>query len=228
PEEKNLQEVLEKMLEEGRKTISDSGIVINIESTESDAFTMTMSDIKRNFTFPEKVSGSCYPITIPEKRAQEIGQLKEMGKIEFRDLTPEALTGFIAFRLLAKEGGEKAGISFVLNLPVKGMPEDRDKRILLNILSNQETFIRYLLLILGGEDGVGMNKPTGTGSGISRSSGGHLLPLFEEMVRAFSRDPVKIDRIAEIMDDLKVSGNLDEILPPGFYEMWKAFREERV
>lgn len=146
----------------------------------------------------------------------------------FSDLTIEALTRFFAFRLTAKRSSEKVGLSFVLNLPVEGMPDDRDKRILHRILSDQESFVRYLLVILGTDDHRVMNMAKGLGDGGGGGGKGYLLPLFEEMVRAFSREPEKIDRISSIIEDLKKAGSLETVLPPGFEEIWKAFKRESL
>jgi hypothetical protein len=205
----DLQVILEKILELGRKNLF-----------------MALFAREQNFSLPDEITCSCYPITIPENRSKDFEELKKQGKIIFSDLTPEALTRFLAFRLTAKKSGEKAGISFVLNLPVEGMPAERDKHVLHRILSDPETFIRYLLFILGTDDFPGLNKETGKGHGKGVAGQGFLLPLFEEMVRAYSRDPEKIDRISEIIKDLKEAGNLDNILPEGFENIWKAFERE--
>ena len=227
-EKNHLQIALEKMLEQGRKSLLKADFRIIIAPVAPGAFNMVLSNLAQTFSLPEGISCKCYPITTPENRSKDIAELKVQGKIVFGDLTTEALTGFIAFRLVAKKSGEKAGISFVFNLPVEGMPLERDKYVLHRILSDKETFIRYLLLILGVDDLPGLNKGLRGGSGRGAQGQGSLFPLFEEMVRAYSRDPEKIKRISMIIQDLKEVGNLDDIVPEGFEDIWSAFKGETL
>ena len=53
------------------------------------------------------------------------------------------------------------------------------------------------------------------------------LPLFEEMVRAFSRAPEKIDRIERLINNIKGIEKYEEILPEGFDDIWQAFAAAR-
>jgi len=47
--------------------------------------------------------------------------------------------------------------------------------------------------------------------------------LFEEMVRAFSRAPEKIDRIEKLINNIKEMEQYEEILPEGFDDIWQVF-----
>lgn len=226
-EENETRKKLEKILEQTRDSLLDIKIFANIEETNKGTFNLAVSNPGSRFSLPSGVSGKCYPITISESRSNDVKELLQHDKTVFRGLTGEALTGFLAFKLIAKEADETVGLSFVLNLPVEGMPDDRDKRILHQLLSDQETFIRYLLLILGPEDQPVIGLEKGSGKGYGGRGTGYLLPLFEEMVRAFSREPEKIDRISNIIEDLKESENLSKVLPPGFEEIWHAFKREK-
>ena len=229
PVENETQKMLERMLEDTRRTLLDARILAKIErEPEEGTFHLRVSTAVGAVSLPDEVSGNCYPITIAESRSKDVGELLDQGDVWFDELTAEALTGFLAFRLTARKSGERAGLSFVMNLPVEGMPDDRDKHILYHILSDQETFIRYLLLILGSEDQLLMSHATGKGKGGISGGRGYLLPLFEEMVRAFSREPEKIDRISDIIEDLKKAGNLQKVLPSGFEKIWQAFRDESL
>lgn len=219
-----LQVALEKMLEQGRQNLLKAHFQLNIQQADSGTFSMALSNVGKNFSLPDGLSCSCYPITIPENRSMDFTELKKHGEVLFSNLTPQALTRFIAFKLVAKKSGETVGTSFVFNLPVKGMPSDRDKHVLHSILSDQETFIRYLLLILGIDEFPGLTKEHGGGHGKKTGGRGSLLfPLFEEMGRAYSRNPEKIERISKVIKDLEETGNLDKVLPAGFEDMWKAF-----
>jgi hypothetical protein len=216
-------ETLEEVLEEARKAVTEAGMEIHIGPNDPDGHALTLTSGEPGLELPEPVRGTCFPITIREHNARDLKPLTQGDGVVFTQVTPEALTSFVGFVLEARGKQETARIAFVLNLPVHGMPEGRNQGILRNILSDREHFIRYLFLILGREEiPFGGPEPgTGTGSGNGRPR--RLLPLFEEMVRAYSREPEKIARIGRLMEDLRETGSLEEILPPGFEELWAAF-----
>ena len=126
--------------------------------------------------------------------------------------------------------GSTAKKSFVLNLPEEGFPADRDKCILRSIISDPDRFLRYLLFLLSEEhspDNLAAalaqgNSGTGWGTGFSWN-----LPLFEELLRAFSRDPDKLAHIDSLVDDLSANSTGHEIIPDGFLKLWRTFKMAR-
>jgi hypothetical protein len=135
----------------------------------------------------------------------------------------------MAFSVSAEVHGRSLSTGFVLNLPVIGMPEHRDQRVLQEIISDPARFIRYLLLILAEEDeilGPEFEPKDGGVTGAWRYLGG--VPLLEEMVRAFSRHPDKIARIQQLVDDLRSLPQGATVLPQGFDELWKAFQDAQA
>jgi len=118
----------------------------------------------------------------------------------------------------------------VLNIPVTGMPSERYRMIVRSILSDKDRFIRYLLFILGGDRDVHSMSSLFPGTltgGIYHPGNSYGLPLLEEMIRAFSRDSGKIDRISRLIEELKEVDSQDEVLPAGFSEIWEAFIRAR-
>ena len=216
-------ETLEDLLEEARKAVTEAGLEITIHPNNPEGHTLTLTSGEPALELPEPVGGTCFPITLREHNARDMKPLTQGDGVVFTRVTPEALTSFVGFVLEAKGNQDTARIAFVLNLPVQGLPEGRNQNILRSILSDRDRFIRYLLLILGREGSLGIGSAL-TGQG--KAGKGHprdLLPLFEELVRAYSRDPEKIRRIGRLVADLKETGNLKEILPKGFEEVWAAF-----
>jgi hypothetical protein len=135
------------------------------------------------------------------------------------------LTSFFAFELTTELEGQVASIGFVLNLPVTGMPSERDQRILHSIIADKNRFIRYLLFLLaedsefGLQELIGGSRTPGNGTGASLAG----LPLLEELVRASSRQPEKLDRIAALVESLTQAGSGQDVLPAGFDQIWAAF-----
>ena len=52
--------------------------------------------------------------------------------------------------------------------------------------------------------------------------------MIEEMVRAFSRNPEKIDRVERLIKDLKGTGDVCDVLPEGFDDLWVAFKRAQM
>ena len=100
------------------------------------------------------VSASCHPITLKKEHARELMDYADGEALTFTGIPPAGLTGFFAFRLEAKYKGQERKLAFVLNLPVEGMPEERDREILLGFIADSKKFVRYLLFLLAEEQDV--------------------------------------------------------------------------
>lgn len=224
------QKQLENALEAARRAIAKTSMHIEVVQDEAGKFQMTLKSPGTIRLCSEAVTGKCFPISLQEMDGRDISPLLDGEPIVFQGLSLPALTGFVAFVLNAQRDGRTASIAFVLNLPVTGMPADRDKRLLREIISDRSRFLRYLMLILANEEeiltGVPIVVARGVGGGTAGDPG-YLIPLLEELVRAFSRYPEKIDRIARLVEDVRQSPDADRVLPPGFDGIWNAFLDAR-
>ena len=172
------------------------------------------------------VEGRCWPITAAIG-AHELTPLWQGEPIWFRGLSLEALTGFVAFELHARECTKEACASFVLNLPVRGMPSEREQAIVRRTLGDRNGFLRYLRFLLA-DDAQEVAELLVPVEGERGESRGPVLtdlgvPLLEELVRAYSRRPEQIDRIAHLVDSLKSSLEGRELIPEDFAQVWEAF-----
>ena len=226
--EKDLSKQLETILENARQTISAAGIQSRVSHNPERGYTITLK-ARAPFSFGmDTVHGTCYPISIAANNAQDVASLQKGEPLDFIDLSSVGLTTFYAFHLEAELQKEKTAISFVLNIPVEGIPADRDKLIMRSIISDKDRFVRYLLFLLSEDPHCGCmdNLYLSLLQQKEGARAGHLFPplqLLEEMVRAYSRDKEKLDRIARLVDDLKQSEEIQSILPEGFDQVWEAF-----
>lgn len=171
----------------------------------------------------------CWPISLPESRAERM-LLGSALWIRFEALSLEALTPFMAFRVEAQApDGSRHTLRFALKLPIIGLPEDREAHLISAIVSNREKFLRYLWLILADDR---MELPAwlqmaadGTSRHMQHYS--HEMPLLESLVRALSRSPDKIDRIAELVTRLQGTPEGHTVLPEGFEPLWEAITQIR-
>lgn len=142
------------------------------------------------------------------------------------------MTTFIAFELTGTLGDLTHSTRFVLNLPVDRMPDDRDNRILRRILGDRDRFVRYLLLLLS-EDATSKWLAELSRAG-DQNRGGRDLSLLEgselaeRLVRAYSRAPEKLDRVAQLVHELRKSSEGRQLLPEGFEDLWRAIWQARL
>ena len=156
----------------------------------------------------------CRPLTLAgDRRRIAPGQPLE----ERFETSLERMSGFLAFEL-SHQSGEEAG--FVVPVPLEGVPEHREGRLLKSLIGNAERFLRYLLALLYEDSTQG-----GIGTVIraidSDQSDGNKwvnLAVLERLLRTMRRDPSKLIALHPLVDDLKD----DDALPEGFAELWEA------
>lgn len=230
-EEKELRQ-LEKTLEKARTYIIKAQVKAVVSPASEDTYTLSLTSPVPLLGEDNRLSGRCHPITLPPASEQDLSSLNQGQPIVFGPLSAVSLSSFFAFHLAIRAGEQKVAVKFVLNIPVEGMPEDRDRAIFFSLISDQSRFLRYLLFLLSaGED----RYPLAGGEEIIMNQDGHAslrdsplgLHLLEEMIRAYSRSPEKLDRIAALVEDIKRSPQGATILPEGFDQVWAAFAEAR-
>ena len=72
------------------------------------------------------------------------------------------------------------------------------------MISNQEGFLRYLLLLLGDDRVSGLDPGSGSGFAkwLARLADGEDIPLLEELTRTYSRHPERLSEISVLVRDL--------------------------
>ena len=168
-------------------------------------------------------SARVWPITVADNRAVDIGPLDAAGRIGLGAFAPASITGLVAVEVRAEVHDLR--IRFVLNLPVDGLPEDRDTAVLQTVVRNRDGFLRYLLLLLG-DLGYGPPPPgdNSNGSGSTWTFGGSgNMPLLEELVRAYSREPERLREVGRVVRRLIEGADAQDIVPAEFPETWAVF-----
>jgi hypothetical protein len=174
------------------------------------------------------IEGKCAPISLHKNDFKTIAPLAEGEKVSFRNIPTASLTCFVAFLITARLETQTLSTSFVLKLECEGFPEDRDKQILSSIIGDSDRFLKYLLYLLSKNDPLSEQKLLsflGNG-GFEKTFASQFafhLPLFEELVRAFSRQPSSIDRISKLVEELKECETENEIIPSEFLQLWETF-----
>lgn len=165
------------------------------------------------------ISAEVWPITLPsDTRAASLLSSEPV----VWECDAAYVTGLIAFDL--KTNYPDVSARFVLNLPITGIPGERDSAILQSVINNQEGFIRYLLLLLGDDTAQGLEGggAAGWAKWLARLAVGEDIPLLEELTRTFSRHPERLSEVSRLVRDLS-KGAENAVVPDEFLGMWSVF-----
>lgn len=178
---------------------------------------------------PPDIQVSCYPLNNPHLAISLSSPISPV--ITFAPMTYVALTSFIAFELRSQDGKRRLG-SFVMNVPIEGMPENRRQQILRSLLSDKTQVLRLLMFLLADTKAdardlaqvMGLGDMTTVALDDSSSSNmAHLpqFPLFEALIKALNRNPTQLDRIHSLVKDLRQFPEDETMLPDNFEEIWE-------
>jgi hypothetical protein len=136
-----------------------------------------------------------------------------------------AITAFVAFEMTSPPAPDAC--RFVLNLPVDGMPDERRAAVVRTIVANREGFLKYLLFLLADIDEDGLpNDLLDAATGEGKQYGYLLqsaLPLLEEMTRALSREPARLDSIQSLIEDLVSAEQGRQMVDEQFLRLWEIY-----
>lgn len=214
----------EKALEDARLALAKAKLKIRIEpaNESKDAWDLVLFG---KAALPNGITSlKCWPVTVTADRAMNVMSLFSEGESRFGFFATSSLTGLIAFDL--RTSHREVFGRFVLNLPVIGMPEERDSAILKTVVNNRDGFLRYLLLLLG-DLGKGWIPPApgdGGGNGKWIVGGYDGMPLLEELVRAYSRDPQQLREVEAVVKKLTEGQKEEQIVPSEFLALWDVFK----
>jgi hypothetical protein len=213
----------EKKLERAREALLAAELTLHCRK-EDDAWQLDLESTGA-IELPAIKRVQTWPVTIGADRAVDAIALATGSPVRLPVQAISSLTSLIAFRL---EAGSES-LNFALNLPVTGMPEERDRAILRSVVKNRQGFLRYLLLLLAGlGDGADVGAVARAFSAQSAKQGQRAfddVPLLEELVRAFSRDRKRLVKVERLIDDITEDGDAEEILPDGFLKFWQVFKQ---
>ena len=223
----------EMLLKQVRDAFVQAGLRLIVQSSKVDSYELNLKQDRQRVRLPKgEWSARGWPITVRKSRAHDLGRDELRNGVVFSDMNLLMLTSFIAFEVETRTGRTKHQIRFVLNLPIDGIPADRDNHIISTILSDETNFLRYIRFLLAQE--LGWLEPAAFGEhladGIKWRSGQTLdtsIPLFEDLARTLSRSPEKIDEVTELVMRLIDTEGGQAVLPEGFEDLWEVVQRAR-
>ena len=206
-------------------------IVHEKRGSDNNLFDLEMKANKKSIQFDVE-KAKCWPITRDGKvHSLPLSDLFESGSVTFNSLSLISLTRFIAFSIEISSNGSTEKINFVLNLSIEGVPENRNDEILYNIIDDRNKFIRYLIFLLG-DSNTDFYLENNIRNILNRANGKEVheflnIPLLEEMVKALSEEPKKLDAIDRLVKRLNKDDKAKTILPEGFESCWESIMKVR-
>lgn len=204
-------------------------VVVPLEA-DSNHYRLELSgQDQETLQIPAGIRVSCYPIDSSHLAVSLSNSVS--AAIAFAPMTCIALTSFIAFELRSQSSKRRLG-SFVMNVPVEGMPDSRRQQILRSLLSDKNKVLRLLMFLLADTKadarelakamGISDTTTLAVESGPS-SDMTHLprFPLFEALIKALHRNPAQLDRIHSLVKDLRQFPEEETMLPDNFEEIWE-------
>jgi len=218
------EEILARQALEKAKDLLANAKLKVICMADEDAWQLTLVSSE-----PLSLSGisrfKAWPITVSEDRATDLSGLTQSGVAGLGRYATESVTGLIAFEFVTEI--KKMSLRMVLNLPVEGLPENRDDAIFKLVLNNREGFLRYILLLLGEYAGGFLDKGnlfhSGNGTGFWAEGFSGEVPILEELTRAFSRSPDKLKDVKAVVKRLMHDETTTSIIPKEFLDLWNIF-----
>jgi len=166
-----------------------------------------------------------WPVSLNGDLATDVMQVSLGQEAALPDCSLAAVTGFVAFEITSPPAPNPC--RFVLNLPVDGLPEERLSAIVQTIVANREGFLKYLLYLLADIDEDGLpNDVLLALTGDAQRTGYTLesaLPLLEEMTRALSREPSRLDSIQSLIEELERTEQGRQMVDEKFLKLWKLY-----
>lgn len=146
-------------------------------------------------------------------------------------VTLAGITPFVVITATSRVGGIDVRSSAIANARLVGAPGDRKERLLSAQLSTPDDLIRYLLFLLFElTDDAQLDQLVaafGAGDGSWGWTSIDQIPLFETMLRALANTPTALDRVAELLDDLRATDDGQKVIPVGLAEIWGPINEVR-
>lgn len=169
-----------------------------------------------------------WPLSLGERQSQ----LLNLGSLEwakFQNVSFEGITPFIAVQVSDRKQPELS-CRFMTLATLKGAPENRRERLLASMLSDRQRVLRYLLLLLLGDDSEELMQLLRSDSEEQLASDSNTRTLFEgtlleTMLEALAEDPCRIRRVAQVIDELRSSIEGKKVLPDGFEAIWDPIQE---
>ena len=169
-------------------------------------------DIEIKFDINKKMEN----VYISPLRSNKTCQIVDCVKFEQMDLLQ--LSEFYKIKVV----GEELSLERVIMIPTKGIPEEREKEVVHNIVKDKKSFIDYVVFVLGEDYVLSMMEGKYLEENGFHKGGGYSMPaVYEKMLKTALESPEKLNEINYLM---KTLDDVD-IVPEEFRKTYETFRK---
>ena len=186
-------------------------------------FEFNLKTIRNN----PKIETAAYLLRSNEQR--QILKTGEINSWAVHNISELDLSCFLIIDLKLK--GSQASINFAMKIEIENLPDTRSTKIFRDIISNTANFFKYIRFLLAEnywDEQLAFDDENGKDSD-GNSFGIYFNqeePIYENMLKAISREPEKLAEIKKVMDKLSEEENKETpIIPDDFKELWNVFEE---
>ena len=138
--------------------------------------------------------------------------------LSYSSLTLTQLSEFFAVEV----SDDERSVSRVLMIPTDGLPDDREKAVVMNVVSDRDCFYRYVAFLLGDDSilsALEMNEVNDTYNGNMKRPQYQVPALYEKMLLTAATQPEKFQGIEYLMKSISEDG----IIPDEFKALYAKF-----
>lgn len=205
---------------EGKSTLDDIIKVVN--RLESMAEAELVEDFYRlTVYFPAYQMEEQYRVTLRPLLCDKVQEMSEC--VIFEKMT---LTELSAFYVLSVSEDDKIPEQRVIKIPVSGLPEEREQKIISTIIGgNPQNFYRYIAFLLGENSVIGASEAVGifdeTNETGKRYSSDPAPALYEKMLQTAVNSPERFKEIERLVEAVSE----DNVIPEGFEKLYETFKK---
>ena len=138
----------------------------------------------------------------------------------------ERLISFVAFRFSVKSFSD-LNESFVLNLPISGVSQERVDKVLSSVIDSTEKLLLFLRLLLG-ENYDEWVVPDANGTkahDMFHHAGFAMETLLEDLLRVAARQPKRLEPVQKLISNLQETPEGRALIPKELEMLWKAVEQ---
>jgi hypothetical protein len=156
---------------------------------------------------------------------RDLKLIKDKTSLIFESMSLQNLSPFLIWKIHHIK--TDTDCEFMTRIPIM-LPDNRKQSIFRSIIQNREKFFEFIQFLLGNSDGQfefnGRTENDKNSFGGSKGIFNHKQPLFEDLLKASSRDRGKLRVIDKVIQQLQYTDE-DKMIPEDFKIFWKVFQE---
>ena len=204
--------------EEQEKNNILEGYIKEINRMKPTAMVLTNEENYDVNVYFAKFENSKYKVTVSPLLSNKTEMISE--NVLFKSLSLTQLSEF--FKISVSDG--TSTIQRVIIIPTDGMPEDREKAVVSNVVKDKECFYRYIAFLLGDNYVLSaLETANGTNAmGVGNTQKIIQTPaLYEKMLQTAATAPERFKEIDYLIKAVAADG----VIPEQFEELYNVFKK---